>query len=284
MSFAVQSGRSGEDQIMSARANVPDIEKLGGGPARDGMFAYAFRLLRPRMRADVLTLYRALRSLDDLVDEGRPEAAARVAAVERWCADGSARSPEAKAFSELARKRELRSEPVGQFCQAMRHDLRETPIITQTDFERYCGLVAGSVGVMIAQITGSATPEVERRMIALGTGVQIAHVLRDIDLDRAEGRTFIPREAIKRHGSIEPGARASLIREQIARAEIYFAEAAPVYSMLAEGGRAVAACAALYREILRQVERDGYGARVGPPVVSRRRRYAILARACLTGR
>ena len=38
------------------------------------------------------------------------------------------------------------------------------------------------------------------------------------------------------------------------------------------------AAAAMYREILRQIERDGYGERAGRAVVSRRRKLAIAAR------
>ena len=38
------------------------------------------------------------------------------------------------------------------------------------------------------------------------------------------------------------------------------------------GGRAIAAAAAMYREILRQIEREGYGARPGRAVVARRRK------------
>jgi 15-cis-phytoene synthase len=48
---------------------------------------------------------------------------------------------------------------------------------------------------------------------------------------------------------------------------------------LRHGGRAVAAAGAMYREILRQIEREGYGARPGRAVVSRPRRLAIAAGA-----
>src|SRR3954451_8471878 len=50
-------------------------------------FSLACRLLPSAVRDDVYLLYLVFRTLDDLVDEHRPEAAERVAAVAAW-ADG----------------------------------------------------------------------------------------------------------------------------------------------------------------------------------------------------
>ena len=49
-------------------------------------FALACRLLPREVRDDVYLLYLVFRTLDDLVDDGMPEAAARIAAVEAWAA------------------------------------------------------------------------------------------------------------------------------------------------------------------------------------------------------
>src|SRR3954465_1934216 len=47
-------------------------------------FSLACRLLPRSVRDDVYLLYRVFRALDDLVDEHRPEAEERVAAVAAW--------------------------------------------------------------------------------------------------------------------------------------------------------------------------------------------------------
>src|SRR3954451_9831480 len=65
-------------------------------------FALACRLLPRSVRDDVYRLYLVFRTLDDLVDEGRPEAAARLAAVEAWCDGEAPASPEARALEDLA--------------------------------------------------------------------------------------------------------------------------------------------------------------------------------------
>ena len=49
--------------------------------------------------------------------------------------------------------------------------------------------------------------------------------------------------------------------------------------LLPRGRRAIAAAGAMYREILRQIEREGYGNRAGRVVVPRSRKVIVAARA-----
>lgn len=256
-------------------------ERSGFAISRDSTFSLAFGLLRPPLRAEMQSLYGALRRLDDLVDDNEPDALERLVAVESWCKEGVASSPESKTFDDLANRCGLRREPVAGFCRAMRHDFEDVAITTQREFETYCQLVAGSVGVMVAQIIGPTTPDIERGMTALGTAVQLAHILRDIDLDLSQNRVFLPLDAIEEYGPLDPGNREQILRTQISRADSLFDEAQAVYRQLSSGGRAVAACGSLYREILRQIERDGYGKQAGAPVVPRWRQRLLIARACV---
>ncbi len=65
---------------------------------RPRTFALACRLLPRDLRDDVYLLYLVFRTLDDLVDDGEPEATAAVAAVEGWC-DGRHASVRARRAS-----------------------------------------------------------------------------------------------------------------------------------------------------------------------------------------
>jgi phytoene synthase len=226
-------------------------------------------------------LYYVLRVLDDHVDERQPEAAQRVAAVERWCQHGTVESPEAEVFADLARRYGLAPEPVAEFCKGMRRDLDETPFDTEADLDAYCRDVGGAVGVMLAQLLGASRPEGEHRMAVLGMAMQLTNILRDIDEDLAHARHYIPRELLERHGSINPGEREPLLREQIAKADALYDEGAGAIPLLQRGGRAMATALLLYREILRQIEREGYGRRPGRVVVPVWRRRILLARAQL---
>jgi 15-cis-phytoene synthase len=73
------------------------------------------------------------------------------------------------------------------------------------------------------------------------------------------------------------------LRDQIARADALYAEGIAGVPLLVRGRRAIAAAAAMYREILRQIEREGYGACAGRPVVHRARKLLLAARSGATG-
>ena len=87
-------------------------------------FALACRLLPREVRDDVYLLYLVFRTLDDLVDERRPDAPARVAAVEAWCA-GEPRGARARSrvLDDLATRHGLPRDALREFCAGMRDDL-----------------------------------------------------------------------------------------------------------------------------------------------------------------
>jgi phytoene synthase len=208
-------------------------------------FSLACRLLPRGVRDDVYLLYLLFRSLDDLVDDGAPDAQERVAAVETW-----AQGPLAPATQDL-----------------------------------YCYRVAGTVGVVMASLLGTRDPAVAHPAAArLGMAMQRTNILRDIDEDRAAGRTYLSREAIARHGPPLPGRRSALMREQIARADALYESGLTGIGQLRSGRVAIAAAAGMYREILRQLEREGLGERAGRAVVPTERKLAVAARAAVRRR
>lgn len=242
-------------------------------------FALACRLLPREIRGDVYLLYLVFRTIDDLVDDGAPEAEERVAAVERWCASGAVDSGEARLLADLAERHALPCAALREFCVGMREDLRGAPIATEEELDRYCYRVAGTVGEVMAAVLGVNRPDALTEAAALGMAMQRTNILRDIDEDRGRGRTYLPRDTLARLGPPEPGRREALLREQIARADALYDQGLAGVDALVRGRRAVCAAAVLYREILRQIERDGYGARAGRAVVPRRRKLVLAARA-----
>jgi phytoene synthase len=109
--------------------------------------------------------------------------------------------------------------------------------------------------------------------------MQRTNILRDIDEDLANGRNYLATETVARFGgSLAPGAREALLRDQIDRADELYADGIAGIELLEHGRRAVAAAAGMYREILRQIEREGYGTRAGRAVVPQRRKLVVAAR------
>ncbi len=244
-------------------------------------FSIACRMLPRALRDDVHLLYLVFRTLDDLVDDGRPEAADRVAAVASWAAgEPGETTREVLILRALATRHPLPRAALSDFCAGMRQDLRREAFATEADLDRYCYRVAGTVGMVMTSVLGARNlREAESAAIALGVAMQRTNILRDIDEDLANGRIYLAAETVARHGSLAPGRRDGLLREQIARADELFERGLAGVVELRHGGRAIAAAGAMYREILREIERRGHGVRAGRAVVTRRRKLSVAARA-----
>ena len=247
-------------------------------------FAIACRLLPRDVRDDVYRLYLVFRTLDDLVDDGDPAAASRVAAVEAWCAGGRPASPETRLLAALDVRYDLPRDALCDFCRGMRDDLAGRPVRTEAELDTYCHRVAGTVGIVMSALLGVRPGAGDHRpaAAALGRAMQRTNILRDLDEDRANGRVYLARETLARFGfaDVPPARRRhDLLRDQIARADALYDEGIAGIELLARGRFAIRSAAAMYREILREIEREGYGAREGRVVVSRSRKLLVAARA-----
>jgi len=287
------------------RALLPEARQTIDRVARS--FSLAARLLPNQIRNDVELLYLVLRTLDDLVDvdvraggSTRDAAERRIAAIEAWATsatDGAAAaSRELIILGDLARRHpDLPREAVHDFLAGMRADLAGPLIATAEDAAHYCYQVAGTVGRLMASLLGVAPGherEADRAARALGSAMQRTNILRDIDEDLANGRLYLSATSLRAH-NIDPDAtsgptsllgadRGELLRDEIARADAEYDEGLNGIRYLTHGRRSIRAAALLYREILRQIERDGYGARrPHRPVVGRARKAALLARAAI---
>jgi phytoene synthase len=267
----------------SAPALVAEARATTRSVART--FSLACRMLPRSVRDDVYLLYLVFRTLDDLVDEGRPEAEGRVAAVAAWAA-GEPGPPtrEVEVLERLAARHPLPREALSEFCAGMRHDLARETIESEADLDRYCFRVAGTVGLVMTSVLGAGDPvRAQPAAAALGMAMQRTNILRDIDEDAEGGRVYLARETLARYGAAAPGRREALLRDQIARADALYDQGLAGTRLLLRGGRAVAAAGAMYREILRQIERDGFGARPGRAAVRPARKALVGARAALRG-
>ena len=267
-------GRAEREIVVEARATTRRHART---------FSAACVLLPRRLRDDVRLLYLVLRTLDDLVDDGHPAADARLTAVEAWCerrATGSA-SPETAILDVLAARHPLPRAVLGDFCAGMRTDLEGLPPSTEAELDLYCYRVAGTVGVLMCALLGvRGEEEVARRdAVMLGVAMQRTNILRDIDEDREAGRRYLSDETVARFGAGLPGSREQLLRDQIARADRFYESGIAGIRRLRHGRAAIRVAAAMYREILREIERDGHGRDPGRAVVGRRRKVVVAVRA-----
>jgi phytoene synthase len=281
----------------AVEALLPEARRTIDRVART--FALAARLLPRAIREDVTLLYLVLRTLDDLVDReaaGADTVAAeeRLTAVEAWVtAPGSpgvqpASTRETLILDDLARRHPmLPRDAINDFIAGMRQDLAGPTIETEADLDAYAYRVAGTVGRLMAAILGATDPAADRAARSLGIAMQRTNILRDIDEDLARGRCYLAAEALARHGIDGPPAlrtadRRALLRDQIGRADAAYDVGILGIARLRHGRRSIRAAADLYREILRQIERDGLGQRrPHRSVVPRWRKAIIVARVTL---
>jgi phytoene synthase len=267
---------------MSPRAGRSRRKAAGRHGSIPGLDASTFsagiRLLPSDLQYDARRLYQLLRTIDDLVDEHDPLAPARVQAIERWTRGQPADTPEVGILAELSHRHALPGYALDEFCKGMRHDLEQAPIATEEDLEQYCQYVGGSIGTILASMFGTSSPAAEHKMAMLGRAFQRTNILRDIDEDHAHGRLYIASTTIERFGPPIPGAREQLLRDQITRADRLYEEGLGAITLLVRGQRAMAVSAVLYREILRQIERDGYALRAGRTVVPAWRQQLVIVK------
>lgn len=258
---------------------LPEAQEVMQNVART--FSLAARLLPATVRDDVVLLYLVLRTLDDLVDEQSPDADAAVAAVETWLVTDETSTRETVILADLSRRYGLPRPALVAFLQGMRDDLATPDIQTEGDLDVYCYRVAGCVGEMMASILGVWDDAAWNAARALGNAMQRTNILRDVDEDLANGRIYLARDTLARFGITDLATqdRTELYRDQIDRADTLYDQGLAGVPMLVHGGRSVAAAGAMYREILRQIERGGYGANRSRSVVSRPRKAAIVASA-----
>ncbi|RYH26765.1 phytoene synthase [archaeon] len=150
---------------------------------------------------------------------------------------------------------------------------------TFDDLYLYCYRVAGTVGLMTLPILGqnlqgrseqdkaayleAAAPPA----IALGIGLQLTNILRDVGEDLERGRIYLPQDELRAFGLSERDISSCVVSErykqlmrfQIQRARNYYQQAEVGVRMLAPGSRfAVQASLDLYSGILDVIERNGY--------------------------
>jgi phytoene synthase len=246
----------------------------------------------------------ALRRLDDLVDLEAPsgstqraDAQQRLAAIRTWLNSGAIEADggeELAIFVDLQRRTpSLPIDAIGAFLDGMEGDLAGPVMESDADLDRYCYQVAGTVGRLMAALLGVRAgddAQADHAARALGAAMQRTNILRDIDEDLANGRVYLPATVLRRVGldpaaasgptSLRDGDRRALYLAEIARADADYEAGAAGIRYLQNGGRSIRVAAHLYREILRQIERDGFGVRrPHRPVVGRARKAVLLVRA-----
>jgi phytoene synthase len=241
-------------------------------------FAFAGRLLPEAVRLDAFVLYAWCRRADDAIDEA-PDRATALEALGRLESELAAmargeppQEPVAAAFAELASRRRMPLDYPGELLRGMRMDLEETRYGDHATFDLYCWRAAGVVGLMMCHVMGVSDAAALRQAAHLGMAMQMTNVARDVAEDWNRGRLYLPDALLAPHGlsglssrlgEALPGeVRASVppvVQSLLRRADAFYASGRDGLTALPwRCAVAIAAAAAIYRDIGRSLARQGF--------------------------
>ncbi|HEX2343321.1 MAG TPA: presqualene diphosphate synthase HpnD [Vicinamibacterales bacterium] len=263
--------------------------------ARDTSFYYSFLVLPAEKRRAIVAVWDFCRAVDDEVDDAGE---ARVS-VQRWrdeldsCyGEGGLNTgpstPQGQALRPFIERFNLPRGAFEELIDGVEMDLTQTRYATFADLHQYCLRVASAVGLVCVEIFGYRDPAARTYASELGVALQLTNILRDVPVDLARGRIYIPVEDLDRFGVTEADLRAAcaadgagpspplrdLLAFQAARARRYYARAREALPR-EDARRLVAAeiMSGIYRGVLTRIEGSGYD------VFSRRIRVPRPARA-----
>jgi squalene synthase HpnD len=285
MSTEVSAGAAPEIRAIEQRAQGSSFYtamKLMAKPEREAMFA----------------IYAFCRAVDDIADDGVGTREERHAALDAWRADleslYAGGAPGRAAFlGNAVQHYGLRKQDFLTVTDGMDMDVTEDIIAPSLEkLDLYCERVASAVGRLSIKVFGmNETPGFELAH-HLGRALQLTNILRDLDADARMGRLYLPREycddarlALREpKRTIRDSAVDGVCRKVAQLAHGHFEAAMRTLRMRPKGSlRAPKLMAAVYSEILREMEKGGWAPPRRRVSLSRPRLAAIVLTHGLIG-
>src|SRR5271166_1368547 len=202
----------------------------------------------------------------------------------------SPRHPVFIALRETIRECDMPREPFADLLTAFRWDQTVTRYPTFDDVLGYCHYSANPVGRLVLYLCGYRDAERQKLSDYTCTALQLANFWQDVGTDLEKGRIYLPLEDFAKFGVSEknladrhatPGFLA-MMKFEVDRAREWFHQGLPLAKMV---DRRLARDIELFSRggltILRAIERQDYDVLKSRPVISKRRKILLLARAAL---
>lgn len=260
--------------------------------ASGSSFYYSFLLLPRAKREAIIAFYAFCREVDDVVDECREPAVARVK-LDWWRAEldrlyaGTPSHPVSQALLPVIGPHAIDREQLEEIIDGMAMDLDQQRYPDFKSLRLYCHRVAGVVGEVAAAIFGYQDHATLKYAARLGLAFQLTNILRDVGEDARRGRIYLPLDELARFGVGEADLAEGrdgegfrqLMEFQYRRARDTYDEA---MALLPAGDRKSQrpglVMAAIYREVLEEIRRSGY------PVLRRRVSLSPIRKLWLAGK
>lgn len=240
--------------------------------ASGSSFYYSFLFLPAERRRAITALYAFCREVDDVVDEATDLQVAQTR-LAWWRAEigrlfaGDPQHPVTRALAPAVQRFRVTAPLLNEIIDGVEMDLTQSRYLDFAGLERYCYRVAGVVGLLAAGIFGFRDAGTLDYARDLGIAFQLTNIIRDVGEDARRNRIYLPMEDLKTYGVTAAditGARHSdafvrLMRFEAQRAEEYYDRAlAALPAQDRRAQRPGLIMAAIYRTLLREIERDGF--------------------------
>lgn len=240
-------------------------------------------------------LYAYCRISDDLGDEvGDKRLSLQL--LDHWeaelahCYSGEPRHPVFVALRETVREFDIPQREFSDLLQAFRQDQIVTRYPRFTDLLGYCQYSANPVGHLVLYLCGYRDAERQSLSDFTCTALQLANFWQDVGADFAKGRIYLPLEDFAKFGVSERELAEfrptpqflGMMKFEVDRAREWFHCGLPLAKKV---DRRLALDIELFSRgglaILRAIERQDYNVLKSRPVISKRRKLLLLARAAL---
>jgi phytoene synthase len=275
-----------------------ECERITREQARN--FAWGIRLLPPVKRGALSAVYAMARRIDDIGDGTLPneeklrllaEARAQSAAPADFGSD-----PVCVALADAANRLPIPLAAFGELVDGCEMDVTGRSYDSLDELVEYCRCVAGSIGrlslgVFDPGLSPADFAHAAELADALGVGLQLTNILRDIREDFLNGRVYLPKRdlalfgceiAVGPDGALDPcdGGLAELIRFEAARAWGWYDRGLGLLDVLDR--RSAACCGAMagiYRELLDRIAADPRQVMTGRMSLPARDKLRVAARS-----
>ena len=245
-------------------------------------FALASAFLPLTKRRATYALYAFCRLADDAVDRAGPggrdavrESLRSLRAQLDAALTGGFAGPVMHETAWAIRRYGIPLAPIDELVAGVARDLDPTDYRDWPSLQAYCEGVASSVGELCTHVFGvvGGDDARERAIVCartLGVAMQITNILRDVGEDAANGRCYLPDDALGSAGltrdqvmardiDVRSAAWQGMMRHFVAQARSLYREALPGIDLLAPDARRCAqACAVGYAAILEAIEEAEY--------------------------
>ncbi|MEJ2344428.1 MAG: presqualene diphosphate synthase HpnD [Gammaproteobacteria bacterium] len=182
---------------------TPERYCLDKGLPQGSSLYYSALYLQPEQRRALAAVFALRREIRALIDECSDLDVAQ-RKLDWWRAEiegafgGAVQHPAAQALQQAAGTFNLPVEYFQEMLDGVEMDLRGSRYETFRDLSLYCHRVGGVAGTLWTEICGYRDHRALKYGHALGVGLELLRILRDLRHDVARGRLYLPREELER--------------------------------------------------------------------------------------